>query len=94
MEELGVVPLEGGVALLELLEEGRLELEGVTPLGGVTGGEAESRKCGFFGGRSGGKTVDFLVTLLLVEESWRHFWRLSRMGVEPPFLLLLAVLNN
>ncbi len=35
-----MVPLEGGVALLEDLEGGRLE--GVTPLGGVIGGVAES----------------------------------------------------
>ena len=35
-----MVPLDGGVALLEDLEGGRLE--GVTPLGGVIGGVAES----------------------------------------------------
>lgn len=50
-EEVGVVPLEGGVALLEVLEGGR-EI-GVTPLGGVAGGEFP-RRCGFLGGRSGG----------------------------------------
>ena len=39
IEEFGVVPLEGGVALLDL-EGGRLQ--GVAPLGGVMGGVAES----------------------------------------------------
>ena len=39
-EEVGVVPLLGGVALLLDLEAGRLE--GVAPLGGVMGGVAES----------------------------------------------------
>ena len=59
IEELGVVPLDGGVALLDL--EGGLE-EGVAPLGGVTGGVAESvepLRCGFFGGLSGGDVLDF-----------------------------------
>lgn len=52
--QVGVAPLEGGVALLEDLEGG-LE-EGVAPRGGVTGGVVsfEPLKCGFLGGRSGG----------------------------------------
>ena len=56
IEELGVVPLEGGVALLDL-EGGRLE--GVAPLGGVIGGVAESAdplRWGFLGGLSGGES--------------------------------------
>ena len=43
------------MALLDVLDGGRLE--GVVPRGGVIGGVAESvepRKCGFFGGLSGG----------------------------------------
>jgi len=55
MDELGVVPLDGGVALLDDLEAGRLL--GVAPLGGVIGGVVASpapRKCGFLGGLSGG----------------------------------------
>ena len=39
-DDVGVVPLEGGVALLEDLESGRLL--GVAPLGGVIGGVVES----------------------------------------------------
>ena len=40
IEDVGVVPRLGGVALLLDLEAGRLE--GVAPLGGVMGGVAES----------------------------------------------------
>ena len=42
IEDVGVVPRLGGVALLLAREAGRLELHGVTPLGGVIGGVAES----------------------------------------------------
>ena len=43
IEDVGVVPRLGGVALLLAREAGRLELlDGVTPLGGVIGGVAES----------------------------------------------------
>ena len=56
-DEVGVVPLDGGVALLEVLESGLLL--GVAPLGGVIGGVVRSPlaplKCGFFGGLSGGR---------------------------------------
>ena len=56
-EEVGVVPLDGGVALLDDLESGRLQ--GVAPLGGVIGGVVVSPgplKWGFLGGLSGGSS--------------------------------------
>ena len=51
------MPLDGGVALLDDLESGRLQ--GVVPLGGVIGGVVVSpgpRKWGFLGGLSGGRS--------------------------------------
>ena len=68
-EDVGVVPREGGVALLDVLEGGRLE--GVVPRGGVMGGVAESlepRKCGFLGGLSGGMVGWSLVALSRLQD--------------------------
>lgn len=82
-EEVGVVPLEGGVALEEVLDGGRLE--GVTPRGGVAGGVVESLflRCGFLGGLSGGK-------LFSMELSGD---KLCQIGVDPVFELDVPLLR-
>lgn len=78
-EDVGVVPLEGGVALDEVLDGGLLE--GVTPRGGVAGGVVESLKCGFLGGLSGGKLFNMLGD------------RLCQIGVDPVLELEVPLLR-
>ena len=85
-EDVGVVPRLGGVVAL-LLEREAGRLEGVTPLGGVMGGVAESLeplRCGFFGGLSGGileGCLEILLAILLLAMDHRCCSDLSLTGV-------------